>query len=50
MLSMDMLPVELWVAVISHLSCEDLRQFRLCSSRTALAIINRFYSTVTYIL
>ena len=51
---MDMLPVELWMEVISYLSYEDLLRFRLCSTRTVLPIIDsslfkELYINVHYI-
>ena len=42
MLSMDILPIELWMEVISYLYHEDLLQFRLCSSRTVLSVVDSF--------
>jgi hypothetical protein len=46
---MDTLPVELWMAVISHMSRKDLVQFRLCSSHTLLPFINQFLFENLYI-
>ena len=44
-----MLPAELWIAVISHMSRNDLLRFRLCSSRTLLPMINQFLFETLYI-
>jgi len=44
-----MLPVELWMAVISHMSRKDLLRFRMCCSRTLLPIINQFLFEILYI-
>ena len=49
MLSIDALPVELWMAVISYISRKDLIRFRLCSSRTLLPMVNHFLFEKLYI-
>jgi hypothetical protein len=48
--SIDAVPVELWMEIISHMSRNDLLQFRLCSSRTLLPIINQVLFEHLYII